>query len=178
MREKTSERENSTGQVHRLLAMEIKLHAHFKPNSKNSHTSRRLYGSSGSTGLSKSLKSMSLRSLILVVSLVANFVLVALLFTKTMNGCAEISNGRIGVITKDVKAGIFGTDGVVFTLPKGLVVRDASATGMDRFEPHRFRLIVTSEDPELVNYADLPMQKPGGYGELYSADVVSSAPQE
>lgn len=114
---------------------------------------------------------MSLKSLILATSLLANSFLVALLFVDTLDGCAETSDGQLGVLTRDVEAGVFGTHGVVFTLPKGLVVRDASATGIDRFEPHRFKLIITSEDPEMVSYAGTDILESGRHGELYSADV-------
>lgn len=69
---------------------------------------------------------------------------------------------------------MFGTNGVIFTLPKGLAVRDASATGMGRFEPHRFKIIVTSENPGLVDYAEPIIQERSGDAELYSADVTTS----
>ena len=42
-------------------------------------------------------------------------------------GCAEIEDGRTGVLGR-----------VLFTLPKGLVVREASATAADWFEPQLF----------------------------------------
>src|SRR5687768_4930729 len=94
-----------------------------------------------------------MKSTLLVISILINLVLGAMLLFKGLDGCAEISDGKLGVLAKDIRVGVFGTDKAVLTLPRGLVVRDASATGMDRFEPHRFKIIVTSEDQGLVNYA-------------------------
>ena len=88
-----------------------------------------------------------------------------------MNGCAEIANGRIGVLAKDLNVGYFGNTTSVFTLPKGLVVREASATGADWFEPHRFRLVVTSDNEALVDYSARKENRKEQNSEYYSADV-------
>ncbi len=113
-----------------------------------------------------------MKSILLATSVLLNLVLGVLLFFRALDGCQEISDGKLGVLTKDVRVGVFGTDKTRFTLPRGLVVRDASATGMDRFEPHRFKIVVTSEAVDLVDYV-APKTHEYPDGEFYSADVSS-----
>ena len=67
---------------------------------------------------------------------------------------------------------------LIFRLPKGLLVREADAHGADWFEPHRFRLIVTSDDPALVSYLPADASKSPNPGdrsaeEFYSGDVAA-----
>ena len=112
-----------------------------------------------------------IKTVALVASLLLNICLAALLLFRLIDGCAEVADGRIGVLARDVEIGPFDSDTRLFRLPRGLPVRDASATGAGWFEPHRFRLIVTSDDPSLVVYDGsvpplVPQQR-----ELYSADV-------
>lgn len=90
-----------------------------------------------------------------------------------LNGCAEISDGKLGVLSKDIRVGIFDSDSAVLKLPKGLVVRDASARGAGYFEPHRFKIVVTSEDKSLVDYS-VDTQARNPHGEFYSADIAPS----
>lgn len=111
-----------------------------------------------------------MKSLLLGLSLLINMVLGVMLLYTVIDGCAEVADGRVGVLTRDLRVGIFGTDRAVMTLPRGLVVRDASATGADRFEPHRFRVVVTSEDAGLVDFA-APTEAANPHDEFYSAHV-------
>lgn len=67
---------------------------------------------------------------------------------------------------------MFGSDKVLFTLPKGLIVRDASATGADWFEPYRFRIVVTSDNAALVDYSQKIAPLSDQRTEHYSVDVV------
>ena len=97
--------------------------------------------------------------------------MVVILADKALMGCAEIANGRIGVLSQDIEVGYFGGNTTVFTLPKGLVVREASATGVDWFEPNRFRLVVTSERESLVDYSVKEEQQTRQDSEQYSADI-------
>ena len=108
----------------------------------------------------------------LATSVVANVAIVAGYFKLAIDGCAERPDGRLGVLTRDVEVGKFDGRDQLFVLPKGLVVRDASATGADWFEPNRFRLIVTSEHKGLVRYPDAIKK---GDGEYYSADIHDHA---
>jgi hypothetical protein len=80
---------------------------------------------------------------------------------------------KLGVLKKDVKVGIFDKkDSVFFTLPKGLTVRDVSERGIsaiDLFENHRFDIIITSDDNDLVDYSK-SKEELLPFGNLYSAD--------
>jgi hypothetical protein len=106
---------------------------------------------------------------VLVLSVLLNVGLAGSLIYVGLMGCAETPNGKLGVLTRDLAVGRFDGRETVFTLPKGLVVRDASATGADWFEPHRFRLVITSESDGLVDYSKPPEKADDG--EYYSADV-------
>ncbi len=60
-----------------------------------------------------------------------------------------------GRLEKDINVGIFADDSVVFKLPKGITVRDASAKGLSavgQFENNRFEIVITSDNKNLVNY--------------------------
>lgn len=111
-----------------------------------------------------------MKSIFLATSILLNIIFVFLLLIKGADGCAEISNGKLGVLSKDIKAGVWNSNDVMLSLPKGLVVRDASANGAGWFEPHRFKIVVTSDDKQLVDYsANTNDANPNG--ELYSGDV-------
>ena len=115
---------------------------------------------------------------LLALSVVLNVVLAAAALYMGLTGCAEIANGRVGVLVRDLPVGRFGGSDAIFTLPRGLVVRDASATGADWFEPHRFRIVVTTEDTNLVDFsagAALPDDRSTEY---YSADLGSEMSNE
>ena len=114
---------------------------------------------------------------ILFASIILNGVLIALLvFTfiyRALDGCAEIANGKLGVLTRDIEVGQFNKNETIFNLPKGLIVQDVSATGMDRFEPFRFRIVVSTEAESLVDYSTNLLDRRDHDGEYYSADVVN-----
>jgi hypothetical protein len=109
--------------------------------------------------------------ILLILSVILNIALAGLLLFTGLEGCAEIANGRLGTLTRDVEVGQFDSGKVIFKLPKGLVVREASATGEGWFEPHRFRLIITSEDEAFVDYSAKIQPQLEQHGEHYSADV-------
>jgi len=113
-----------------------------------------------------------MKNTILSISIILNLVLAGILivgFFKILEGCAEIPNGRIGVLNKNLDIGYFGNSKKVFSLPKGLVVKEASATGAGWFETNRFRIVITSDDDNLVNYHDIkPLLNNSEY---YSADI-------
>jgi hypothetical protein len=102
---------------------------------------------------------------VLGLSIALNALLAGGWLLRELEGCAEIPDGRLGVLARDVEVGRFNEAERLFVLPKGLVVREASATGMDWFEPYRFRLVITSEDAGLVAY---PAEEARN-GEYYSA---------
>jgi hypothetical protein len=108
---------------------------------------------------------------ILTISIIFNIFLIGLLVYQALNGCAEIANGRMGVLTEDIEVGYFGSDDTIFKLPKGLAVREASATGADWFEPYRFRIVVTSDSEALVDYSVNNKELKDRDSEYYSAEV-------
>lgn len=115
-----------------------------------------------------------MKNIILSTSLILNIALVGVvifLFLKALNNCAEISNGRIGVLNKNLEIGYFDKNKKIFTLPKGLVVKEAPATGAGWFEPNRFRLVITSNNENLVNYKNINIKKLPNNNEFYSADI-------
>lgn len=107
----------------------------------------------------------------LVISVILNIGLAFLLFWQVLDGCAEMSDGRVGVLGQDVEVGIFGSGETLFTLPEGLVVREASAVGAGWFEPYRFRIVVTANNERFVNYEPTAEELAGQNGEFYSAEV-------
>lgn|SRR5690554_1094851 len=79
---------------------------------------------------------------------------------------------RLGRLEKDITVGYFMGDSTLFTLPKGLTVRNSSERGISaigQFENERFQIVITSDDWDLVNY-DLPKESLASHGNYYSAD--------
>lgn len=112
-----------------------------------------------------------MKTFALACSIVLNVFLSGLLLYVVLQGCAEVANGKVGVLSQDIKVGVFGSDKVLFTLPKGLVVRDASATGADWFEPNRFRIVVTSDNAAFVDYRQQIVPLSNQRTEHYSAKL-------
>ena len=80
---------------------------------------------------------------------------------------------KLGRLEKDIKVGYFSSKTVKFTLPKGLTVRNVSERGIaaiGQFENERFEIIITSDDPNLINY-NLPKDSLDIFGNYYSADL-------
>jgi hypothetical protein len=80
---------------------------------------------------------------------------------------------ELGRLEKDVRIGVFTSDSTIFTIPKGLTVRNISQRGISavgQFENKRFEIVITSDDPELVNYG-LPKDSLQQFGNYYSADI-------
>ena len=70
-------------------------------------------------------------------------------------------NYKVGRLEHNIKIGSFMGDSVLFTLPKGLTVRNISERGLNafgQFENKRFEIVITS-DYDLVNY-NLPKDSP------------------
>ena len=88
------------------------------------------------------------------------------------------TSGRIGVLTRDIHAGSFSDESVLFSLPKGLTVRDESPRGLnaiDLFEPHRYAIVLTTEDEKLI---DFNSPKKHSHDELYSIDNRKGKPEK
>ncbi len=115
---------------------------------------------------------MKIKSILLPLSIVLNFVFVAVILYLILQGTAEITHGRYGVLKKNIDIGRFTETEKIFSLPKGVVVRDVSASGMDWFEPNRFRIVITSERGDLVDYSIDQEKAKSEHGEYYSADII------
>lgn len=116
-----------------------------------------------------------MKKIIFTASIAFNIVFILifvafLLPVLILEGSPEKQNGKLGVLRSDLQIGHLQGQNSLFTLPKGLVVRDASATGMGWFEPHRFKIIVTSGTEGLVNY-DVNLKEE--MSEFYSADLIN-----
>lgn len=89
---------------------------------------------------------------------------------------------RIGVLARDVEIGSFSGSDAIFRLPRGLTVRDASPrfiASIDQFEPHRFSIVITTENEGVVNYK-VPPGVLHQHHEYYSLDIAErrdEAPQ-
>jgi hypothetical protein len=115
--------------------------------------------------------------ILLALSVLLNILLAGVLAYTTLMGCAEVANGRVGVLSQDLTVRHFGGHDTLFKLPKGLVVRDASASGADWFEPYRFRIVVTSDNEHLVDYSHGAVPSSGHDGEFYSGVGDTPTPQ-
>ena len=105
-------------------------------------------------------------SLLLATSVVGNLVLAGYIFIDQSSNPPD----RVGVLKRDLRVGTFGSSTAVFTLPKGLTVRDASPQGLaaiDLFEPFHFTIVVTSDYDDFVDYNAKPNND---FGEVYSLD--------
>jgi hypothetical protein len=114
---------------------------------------------------------MKLKSIFLPLSIFLNIVFVLIILFLILQGTPEIKKGRYGVLKENIQIGRFGETTKIFSLPKGLIVRDASASGMDWFEPNRFRVVITSEREHLVDYSIDQEKAKSEHGEYYSADI-------
>lgn len=79
---------------------------------------------------------------------------------------------KLGRLEKNITVGHFMGDSTLFTLPKGLTVRNSSERGLSaigQFENERFQIVITSDDWDLVSY-DIPKDSLATHGNYYSAD--------
>lgn len=86
-------------------------------------------------------------------------------------------SNELGRLEKDLEIGYFLSDQSVFKIPKGLTVKNVSHRGLSaigRFENERFALVITSDDPNLVNY-DLPKDSLNIFGNHYSAEIPQNS---
>ena len=83
---------------------------------------------------------------------------------------------KLGRLQKDIQVGFFTSDSVMFTLPKGMTVRNASQRGLGsigQFENERFEVVVTSDDKAMVDY-NVPVSELQPFGNLYSSNIRRS----
>jgi hypothetical protein len=115
---------------------------------------------------------MKIKTVVVMCSLFINVILIVLLVYTGLNGYPEARFGKYGRLKKDITLGRFGENQKIFVLPKGLLVKDVSATGVDYFEPNRFKVIVTTDKTDLVDYTIDQKIAESNHGEYYSADVT------
>jgi hypothetical protein len=104
---------------------------------------------------------------IFVISIALNFIFLIGWGLNSLNNPSY----KLGRLEKDITVGYFMGDSLLFTLPKGLTVRNASQRGISaigQFENERFQIVISS-DGELINY-DLSNDSLGPNGNYYSAD--------
>ena len=110
-----------------------------------------------------------MKNWILGISIFGNIILGLILLWINLNS----PSNELGRLEKEVEIGVFMTDSTLLKLPKGLTVRNASERGLaaaGQFENERFSIVITSDDPYLVNY-DLPKDSLQQFANYYSADV-------
>lgn len=89
---------------------------------------------------------------LLALSVLLNVALAAVLLYFVLQGCAEVADGQLGVLTRDLQVGeFFGLRGPIHTSER--IGGQGPATGADWFEPNRFGLVITSDDEGLVNFS-------------------------
>ena len=111
-----------------------------------------------------------MKNWILGISILGNIVLGLLLLWINLN----TPSNELGRLEKDIEVGVFMSDSTLLKLPRGLTVRNASERGLaaaGQFENERFSIVITSDDPDLVNY-DLPKDSLQQFANYYSAEVV------
>ena len=80
---------------------------------------------------------------------------------------------KLGRLEKDLEVGVFMSDSSLMKIPKGLTVRNISEQGISaigQFENERFEIVITSDDPDIVNY-NLPKDSLQQFGNYYSAEI-------
>ena len=106
------------------------------------------------------------------------FMNVIFILLFTWNWLNSHSN-ELGRLEKDIEIGYFQSDNSVFRIPKGLTVKNVSERGLGaigQFENERFSIVITSDDPSLVNY-DLPKDSLDMFGNFYSAEIPQNTLQ-
>jgi hypothetical protein len=106
---------------------------------------------------------------ILGISILVNIILGLMLFWINLN----TPTYEFGRLEQEVEVGVFMSDSTLLKLPRGLTVSNVSERGLaavGQFENERFSIVITSDDPNLVNY-DLPDDSLQQFGNYYSAEV-------
>lgn len=113
-------------------------------------------------------KLFTVKNIILSISILLNLFMAGILGIRMMNEPTH----RKGILTENVKVGLFTDPEVLFELPKGITVEDVSPRGLaaiGMFELERFSIVITSDLTDLVNY-DVDQSELHPFGNHYSAD--------
>jgi hypothetical protein len=121
----------------------------------------------------------------LTVNIGLGLVIVSLLLFWHARGKLEADRGPLVVLQRDTAVHCFSQRKTLFTLPKGLLLQDVSARGMDIFEPHRYKLVIPTDDSSLVKPAKRKAAftraggaKPGPCGASYFYSAMTPDPRE
>ncbi|SCY32662.1 hypothetical protein SAMN05192588_2275 [Nonlabens sp. Hel1_33_55] len=104
------------------------------------------------------------------ISIAFNIIFILLWFWSYLNSPSR----ELGRLEKEIAIGHFQSEDPIFTLPKGLTVRNVSERGLNaigQFENNRFSIIITADDPSLINY-DLPKDSLNMFSNFYSAEIL------
>ena len=103
------------------------------------------------------------------ISIFLNVIFILLFAWNRLNS----PSNQLGRLEKDIEIGYFQSDNSIFKIPKGLTVKNVSERGLGaigQFENERFSIVITSDDPSLVNY-DLLKDSLDMFGNFYSAEI-------
>ena len=93
----------------------------------------------------------NIRRTLIAISILGNLIFVTYFMLQKFNEPTY----KLGILTENIKVGIFNQPGLIFELPKGLTVMDVAPSGIastGQFENYRFSIVVTSNNPHLVDY--------------------------
>ena len=93
---------------------------------------------------------------------------------------ANSPSDEVGVLEKDVEVVFPFSKNRVFTIPKGVTVKNRSERGLNgigQLENYRFSIIITSDDSTLVNY-DPPKGEVHAFKNLYSGLTIDKDQQK
>lgn len=109
-----------------------------------------------------------MKKFLIICSVLLNIVFCLMFLWNNIN----TPSYKYGVLKNDVEVGIFSSDSLLFTLPKGLTVKNVSPRGLNaigQFEGNRFELVITTDRDDLVDY-NVSESEQQCFGNYYSAD--------
>ncbi|MBU2994804.1 hypothetical protein KO500_00045 [Cellulophaga baltica] len=109
------------------------------------------------------------------ISIALNIILILGIFWNNFNS----PSNELGILKQDIEVGFFMGNETVFTLPKGLTVKDKSERGIaaiGQFENNRFYIVITS-DKDIVDY-NVDEKEINQNGNYYSAEFKTYLNEE
>ncbi|NBC56956.1 MAG: hypothetical protein GVY05_01550 [Bacteroidetes bacterium] len=116
-----------------------------------------------------------MKKIIFWISISLNLILVLGILWNNFNS----PSNKLGVLKQDIEVGYFMGKETVFTLPKGLTVKDKSERGIaaiGQFENNRFSIVITS-DKNIVDY-NVDEKELNQNGNYYSAEFRTYLSEE
>ena len=112
----------------------------------------------------------------LLLNVVLALALLGAVAADCLEGQLEAKGGPMVVLKEDTPVHCFSKKRTLFTLPKGLVLQDVSAHGASIFEPHRYKLIITTDLREQVR--SVRDEERGVCGDSYFYSCMRPWPQD